>query len=385
TEKSLRTSAAYMQKLFLEHPKGSHGFLSVDPFRLYPGSPIDEERATWEAQTGMRVHRYPWWEDGDQDFLSEWVDASGELDYRATQRLVSELFDPILQALPEHFAYTGPARDYFMRAISEQVEHTRDRAHLRKLGLWHLWSGLHYASTSEARHHRMIEDSELQARAKRERIGLVERVRRHVPLSPELERAMLEVPRERFVPAELVHRAAEDVALRLDDSGQSTISAPHAYALSFNALDIEPGDQVADLGGGSGYGAALLAELVGPQGNVTSIEYDPKLVSWAQQNLAPWPWAQALAGDAHDVALWRGANKVSIGFALDELPPAFIEALPVGGRLVAPVHPAEPRDDRSQDLLLVTRTALGFETQRLERVLYVPDRGTSREPSSASI
>ncbi|MCB9590247.1 MAG: cobalamin B12-binding domain-containing protein [Polyangiaceae bacterium] len=384
TEKSLRTSAAYMQKLFLEHPKGSHGFLSVDPFRLYPGSPIDEERATWEAQTGMRVHRYPWWEDGDQDFLSEWVDASGELDYRATQRLVSELFDPILQALPEHFAYTGPARDYFMRAISEQVEHTRDRAHLRKLGLWHLWSGLHYASTSEARHHRMIEDSELQARAKRERIGLVERVRRHVPLSPELERAMLEVPRERFVPAELVHRAAEDVALRLDDSGQSTISAPHAYALSFNALDIEPGDQVADLGGGSGYGAALLAELVGPQGNVTSIEYDPKLVCWAQQNLAPWPWAQALAGDAHDVALWRGANKVSIGFALDELPPAFIEALPVGGRLVAPVHPAEPRDDRSQDLLLVTRTALGFETQRLERVLYVPDRGTSREPSSAS-
>ncbi|MCA9633681.1 MAG: cobalamin-dependent protein [Myxococcales bacterium] len=376
TERSLRSSASYMRKLFLDHPQGTHGFLSVDPFRLYPGSPIDEERDTWEADTGMRVHRYPWWEDGDQDFLSEWVDASTDLDYRRTQRLVSELFDPILRDLPERFAYTGPARDYFMRAISEQVSHTENRARLRKLGLWHLWTGLHYATLPHERHTLMQEDTELAERSRQERQHMVREMQRHVPLTPDLERALLEVPRERFVLPELVHRAAEDVALRLDDTGKATISAPHAYALSFRALDLKPGDRVADLGGGSGYGAALLAELVGPQGNVVSIEYDPKLVTWAQQNLASWPWARSVAGDAHDVGMWRGANKVTVGFALQRLPPDFLEALPVGGRLVAPVNPGNPRVDDAQDLVLVTRTPTGFEKRELERVLYVPDRST---------
>ncbi len=373
TERSLRNSAAYMKKLFLEHPRGTHGFLSVDPFRLYPGSPIDEERESWEADTGMRVHRYPWWEDGDQDFLSEWVDASGELEYRRTQSLVSELFDPILQALPERFAYAGPARDYFMRAIRDQVEHTTRRARLRKLGLWHLWSGLHYAIPPAERHQSMAQDTELKERSRAERREMLAFMERQIPLPAELRRALTEVPREQFVLSELIHRAAEDVALRLDDSGKSTISAPHAYALSFRALDIQPGDRVADLGGGSGYGAAILAQLVGPQGNVVSIEFDPGLVDWAQRNLAPWPWAHAVTGDAHAVDLWQGANKVTVGFALQRLPQAFLDALPVGGRLVAPVS-REEDGQHAQDLVLVTRTASGFEKRRLERVIYVPDR-----------
>ena len=78
---------ARLAKLFVDHPRGTHGFLSVDPFRLYPGSPIDEERPRWESETGMKVHRYPWWNDGDQDFLAEWIDPSAELDFRTTERL----------------------------------------------------------------------------------------------------------------------------------------------------------------------------------------------------------------------------------------------------------------------------------------------------------
>src|SRR6185436_16622710 len=126
TEQTMRTSAAYMRKLFLDQ-KGTMGFLSVDPFRLYPGSPIDEERETWERDTGMKVHRWPWWQDGDQEFLSEWVDASGELDYRSTQRLRRELFDPIVKEIGSRYSYRGVARDYFMRAVDEQIELVQPR------------------------------------------------------------------------------------------------------------------------------------------------------------------------------------------------------------------------------------------------------------------
>ena len=117
TESSMRASAAFMRRLFLDDPRGTTGFLSVDPFRLYPGSPIDTEREAWERETGFRVHRREWWEDGDQEFLSEWVDPSASLDYRSAARLRRELFDPIVRAIPGAFAYRGPSRDYFQRAL----------------------------------------------------------------------------------------------------------------------------------------------------------------------------------------------------------------------------------------------------------------------------
>jgi radical SAM superfamily enzyme YgiQ (UPF0313 family) len=141
TEQSLRTSARYMEKLFLG-PQGTHGFLSVDPFRLYPGSPIDQALPEWQANTGMRVHRYPWWFDGDQDFLSEWIDASDSLDYLRTKALSYELFAPILRAIPERFAYQGPGREYMLRApLAEAANWTEPR--LRRMQQLHgMWSEL---------------------------------------------------------------------------------------------------------------------------------------------------------------------------------------------------------------------------------------------------
>jgi radical SAM superfamily enzyme YgiQ (UPF0313 family) len=107
TEASLRNTATYLRRLFLRGAS-THGFVAVDPFRLYPGSPIDEHLDAWIADTGMRVHRYPWWHDGDQDFLSEWIDPSGELTYERTEQLRVELFADILHEIPRRFAYQGP-------------------------------------------------------------------------------------------------------------------------------------------------------------------------------------------------------------------------------------------------------------------------------------
>jgi protein-L-isoaspartate(D-aspartate) O-methyltransferase len=355
TEASMRTSAAYLRELFLGDARGTMGFLSVDPFRLYPGSPIDDELDDWRRDTGMRLHRYPWWHDGDQDFLSEWVDPSSELDFRRTFELRRELFDPIVRAIPRRFSYQGPARDYFVRAIDEQVELASPRRHLHTLGLWHLWREL----TGNDRGPTLEEDADLATVARAARHDVVENMAYGAALEA--------VPRERFVDVDQIGRSADDAPSPLGDDERATISAFHAYARAFEALELGAGDALVELGGGSGYGAAVAAEIVGERGSVLSIEIDPDLAERAMKQLSPWPWARCIAADAHDTTPWAGATKVYVAFALRELPQAWLDALAPGGRLIAPI---------GRDVQVLTV----FDRQgarELEPVRYVPDRSPS--------
>ncbi len=369
TESSLRTSAKYMKRLFADHPHGTHGFLSVDPFRLYPGSPIDEERADWERDTGMRVHRYPWWHDGDQDFLAEWVDPSSDLDFRRCQELRHQLFDPIVRAVADRYAYDGPARDYYLRAVQEQLELIEPRRRLRTLGMWHLWRGLTGVTSAEDRDHELAADTELASLARRAREE--ELARKDIAAPGPLADALLSVPRERFVPLEHVADSATDRPLPLSDDGSSTISALHAYVTAFTALDLGPGDELVDLGGGTGYGAALAAEVVGETGRVLSIEMVAELAELAKKNLKSYPHAQAIQASAHDVDRWRGATKVWCGFALQKIPDTWLNALADGGVLVAPIGGAG-----AQRLTRFVRSGDRFESTPLEPVRYVLDRAT---------
>jgi len=367
TEASLRTSAAFMKKLFVEHPRGTHGFLSVDPFRLYPGSPIDEERADWERTTGMRVHRYPWWQDGDQDFLAEWVDPSAELDFRTANRLRFELFAPIVAAIGERFAYTGPAREYYMRAVREQIELCTPRPRLRTLGLHHLWRGLSGELPPAARRAELVGDAELASVAALAREATLRD--KGIARNDAVTRALAGVPRERFALPENIPESADDRALPLGEDDGSTLSALHAYAIAFRALGLAEGDSFVDLGGGSGYGAAVAAEVVGESGSVLSLELDPGLSALARENLAGRPQARAQCADAHDVALWRGARKVYAGFALREMPGAWLDALAEGGVLVAPVG-----SGKEQRLVRFERRGEAVTREELGAVRYVPDR-----------
>lgn len=376
TEATLRTSARYLERLFLDDPRGTTGFLSVDPFRLYPGSPIDEDRAGWEARTGMRVHRYPWWEDGDQELLSEWVDPSEGLDYRTTQRLRRELLGPVLRAIPARFAYQGPSRPYFERAIREQIELVAPKRALHELGLFHLWSGLLGGASAEPAG-ALAADDELAATARARRAETTETI----AASPRVRAALVEVPRERFVRADDVARASEDAPLALDDEGASTVSALHAYARSFELLGLAPGDRFLDLGAGRGYGVALAAHVVGAGGTARGVEIAPELVAHAGPALATLglaaPRASVDVGDAHDVAAWGDADRVMVAFALRTIPDAFRAALRPGARLVAPV--GEPG---LQTLVRLERLAAprgdlpagALVEERFDAVRYVPDR-----------
>jgi len=175
------------------------------------------------------------------------------------------------------------------------------------------------------------------------RLPLVEAVEQQLgPFEALHLKAILEVPRERFVRPEDVERSAEDVPLPLDDEGLATISAPHAYLLSFRLLELAPGDSLVELGTGSGYGAALGAFIVGPSGRVATFEIDRALVRWAERLLGDRRTVTLCHHDAITSApRWGNARKVVVTFAVASLPEAWLATLPEGGRLVAPVGARE--------------------------------------------
>jgi protein-L-isoaspartate(D-aspartate) O-methyltransferase len=194
---------------------------------------------------------------------------------------------------------------------------------------------------------------ELREVARGCRLRLVDSVSRQLGPFPERHlRALLEVPRERYVREADIERSADDVPLPLDPAGLATISAPHAYLLSFRLLELSPGDRLVELGTGSGYGAALAAAIVGSEGRVLSFEIDPELAVEARQRLSTEPNVMAVQGDAIESAsAWNGAKKAVVTFAITELPEAWLRALPEGGMLVAPVGAR----DHDQRLVLATR------------------------------
>ncbi|HEY4015496.1 MAG TPA: hypothetical protein VGM06_19255 [Polyangiaceae bacterium] len=194
---------------------------------------------------------------------------------------------------------------------------------------------------------------ELREVARGCRLPLVDGIERQLgPFDPRHLTALLEVPRERFVRIEDIERSAEDVPLPLDDQGLATISAPHAYALSYRLLALARGDLLVELGSGSGYGSALAAFIVEESGRVLSFEIDEDLAAWAARSLDGTPNVHVVRADAMASApLWGAAKKVVATFAVNVLPAAWIDALPEGGRLVAPVGPS----DRDQKLVLAVR------------------------------
>jgi protein-L-isoaspartate O-methyltransferase/radical SAM superfamily enzyme YgiQ (UPF0313 family) len=385
TAASMERSAAYLERLFLR-TGGTTGFLSVDPFRLYPGSPIDAERGRYEREYGTRFHRPSWWQDGDPEFLSEWVDPSAELDYLERERLQHELLNPILARIEDNFRYRGAARGYFLRAIREQVELSGGRTRLHYLGRYFAWQGYlgrRAKTEAERRSHAPLRELCRDERARR--LAQVAEIAELPAEHPVLE-AIAEVPRERFVAFDEIAESVRDVALTLDEDERSTISAMHAYARAFGLLEPRLGDRVVDLGAGTGYGSALLARLVGARGQVIAVEIDAALSDTGRELLASLGAEQVrwVCADAREPAAWgvdlRGFSKLVVGFALDEVPAAWLEGLELGAVIVAPL-----RDPDSGELHLsrLTRRRDHFEVERFEAVSYVADRSPRRPQVTA--
>jgi protein-L-isoaspartate(D-aspartate) O-methyltransferase len=147
--------------------------------------------------------------------------------------------------------------------------------------------------------------------------------------------AMGRVPRELFLPESLRRRAYEDAALPIGD-GQ-TISQPYMVARIVEALDLSGGERVLDVGSGSGYQAAVLAELAA---EVDTIERIPELAELARANLhaAGYDRVRVHTGDGSRGLPERAPfDAIAVAAAAPELPRTLYQQLEPQGRLVVPV------------------------------------------------
>jgi len=101
--------------------------------------------------------------------------------------------------------------------------------------------------------------------------------------SEAVEKAFLQTPRELFIPEEIKHYAYVDTPLQIGNN--QTISAPHMVAIMCEALDIQKGQKILEIGAGSGYHAAIISKIIGPKGHVYSVERIKKLAENAKQNI----------------------------------------------------------------------------------------------------
>lgn len=153
-----------------------------------------------------------------------------------------------------------------------------------------------------------------------------------------VKRAFLSVPRELFMPEALRYAAYSDVALPI--GWGSTISQPTTIAMMLEALEAAKGDNVLEVGSGSGYVLALFSSIVGKKGRVTGMEMVPHLVQGSSGLLKKLGCANAeiVCGDG---SLGWERNKpydrILVSAAASKIPEALKEQLVVGGRLVIPV------------------------------------------------
>ncbi len=162
--------------------------------------------------------------------------------------------------------------------------------------------------------------------------------------SEKVKKALLSVPREEFVPEAYRDMAYNDHPLPIG-YGQ-TISAIHMVAIMTEALDPEPGDKVLEVGTGSGYQAAVLAEIVGKmdpsrRGHVYTIERIPELAEFARKNLERTGYSEYVTVIVGDGTLGypdeAPYDRIIVTAASPDIPEPLIEQLKDGGRIVIPV------------------------------------------------
>ncbi len=363
-ETSMRETLAFVQRLFTS-ARETCGWLSIDPFRLYPGAHVHEAMQDYAARFGTVFHHPAWWKSWyDGPFRAEHIDPSHALDFEGRVRFMYDHYPPLVAQILERFR--GQGRDVdrvFRRSLDEQARQmspaTRDAILARA-----------------RRAERSAPAEETGGAVLRFPVGLHVRDpwvrRREDAVRRLLEVGVLrsELLIEAFLataPERYLGEADADAMLRADArtlpaarAGDAGEGAPppwvsfHALALGLEALAPCTGDRVADLLAVRAYVAALLAHAVGEAGEVVAVAPGGKVEALRlRATLAHLPRVTVQAGrplvavglDGPFDGLWLGA-------ALPRLPRPLAALLrDPDGRAVTFLGPRF----RPQDLVCLTR------------------------------
>lgn len=189
--------------------------------------------------------------------------------------------------------------------------------------------------------------------------------------------AFAEVPREKFVAPALEQLAYADRPLSIG-FGQ-TISQPYIVALAIDKMELQPGDEVLEIGTGSGYSAAVLSRVCA---SVVSVERLPELAHTATERLARLGYSNVtvICGDGTQGCPNHAPyDAIAVAAGGPQVPRALRGQLKVGGRLVIPVGAAE-----GQSLVRVRRLSpTEFRQEQICKVRFVPLIGEQGWPEES--
>lgn len=177
------------------------------------------------------------------------------------------------------------------------------------------------------------------------------------------------VPRHLFIDKNLRWQAYSDHPLPIDE-GQ-TISQPYIVALMTQELKLKPGEKVLEIGTGSGYQAAVLAEITD---NVYTVEIRPKLAKKARNTFKKLGYSTIISKQADGYFGWKEYapfDAIMITAAVNHIPPPLIEHLSDGGRLILPLGGTQ----FYQNLTMVTKKGDKIRVRHIIPVRFVPMTG----------
>ena len=199
------------------------------------------------------------------------------------------------------------------------------------------------------------------------RDGMIKKLRGHYKIRDErVLEAMTIVPRHFFVPDALKAQAYKDNALPI--SNNQTISQPFIVARMTELLELAPDAKVLEIGAGSGYQTAILARLARM---IYAIERVPNLARQAQERLSKLNIQNVTIRCADGTNGWETNapfDGILVAAGSPSMPKPLLNQLKIGGKLVIPIG----QDQKSQNLIRVTRTSNGFDTEDFGACAFVP-------------
>ena len=204
---------------------------------------------------------------------------------------------------------------------------------------------------------------------------VAEQIRKRGVRSPKVLAAMERVPRHLFVPEDLAARSYNDEPVPIGE--RQTISQPYMVAAMTDALELEGHERVLEVGGGSGYQAAILGQLAR---EVITMEARAPLADAARERLAMLGYDNVRVETGDGTMGWAEAapfDAILVAAAAPQIPPPLIEQLAEGGRLVIPVG----KSDR-QMLMRIRKSDGKAVQEELFACQFVPLQGRYGWPAS---